>query len=273
MKEIVRLHGFPRSIILDRDRVFLTSFWAELFCLQGTKLAMSSAYYPQTDGQIEALNKCLEIYLCCFVSDEPKRWVQFLPWAEFWYNIAYHTSAGVTPILVVYGRQPPTVSLFIPTLAADAELATNLLTRDQVLHQLKLNLSRAQNRMKIQADRHCSDHSFEMGDLVFVKLQPFRQLSLRDAACNKLNRRFFGPYRIMSRIGSVAYKLDLPPTARVHLVFHISCLKSCMGDHEVRSAPLPPLIDLSDIRVRPYRLLQARAISRQGQGVLQVLVH
>ena len=206
------------------------------------------------------------MYLHCFVSDEPKRWVQFLQWAKFWYNTIYHTSVGMTPFLVVYWRHPPTVSCLIPTSTADTELAANLMTRDQVLHQLKLNLSCAQDHIKIQANRHHSDRFFEVGDLVFVKLQPFQQLSLLDAASNKLNRRFFRPYHIMSRIGYVAYKLELPPTTRVHSVFHISCLKSYMGDHEV--APLPPLTDLSGVRVRPYHFLQACVISRQGQCVL-----
>ena len=88
--------------------------------------------------------------------------------------------------------------------------------------------------MKIQANRHRSDYFFEVGDLVLVKLQPFQQLSLCDVACNKLNRRFFGPYHIVSLIGYVAYKLDLPPTTRVHPVFHISCPKSYMGRGTMR---------------------------------------
>ena len=82
-QDIIRLHGMPCSIISNRDRVFLTSFWTELFRLQGTTLAMSSSYHPQIDGQTEALNKCLEMYLRCYVSDEPHHWVHFLSWAEF----------------------------------------------------------------------------------------------------------------------------------------------------------------------------------------------
>ena len=111
--DIVRLHGKLCSIVSDSDRVFLTTFWKELFLLQGTSLAMSSAYHPQTDGQTEALNGCLKMYLCCFVVDEPHRWVHFLPWAEFWYNTLYHTSTGMTPFFVVYGREPPTILCYI----------------------------------------------------------------------------------------------------------------------------------------------------------------
>lgn len=94
---IIRLRGPPRSIVTDRDPRFLHTFWQELHHLQGITLAMSTAYHPQTDGQSEALNKCVEQYLCCFVADAPKQWVTMLPWAEYWYNTSYQSSAGMTP--------------------------------------------------------------------------------------------------------------------------------------------------------------------------------
>lgn len=106
---VVKLHGLPSTIISDRDRVFRSSFWRHICRLQGTTLHMSSAYHPQTDGQTEAVNKCLEMYLRCFVYDNPKRWGQYLGWAEFWYNSAMHTSTGMTPFRAVYGRGPPTI--------------------------------------------------------------------------------------------------------------------------------------------------------------------
>jgi len=72
MNQIVKLHGIPKSITSDRDKVFTSQFWKNLFQLQGTTLAMSSAYHPQTDGQSEVLNKCLEMFLRCFTFENPK---------------------------------------------------------------------------------------------------------------------------------------------------------------------------------------------------------
>ena len=82
LDNVVKLHGFPKSIVSDRDNIFTSAFWHALFSLVDTKLLMSSAYHPQTDGQTERVNQCLEMYLRCVVSDTPKQWKSWLPLAE-----------------------------------------------------------------------------------------------------------------------------------------------------------------------------------------------
>jgi hypothetical protein len=109
MDNIIKLHGLPKSIVSDPDRIFTSKFWQELFQLQDTKLKLSSGYHPQTDGQIEVVNRCLETYLRCFVSAQPKQWVQWLSWEKYWYNTTYHTSTKMKPFETVFGRPPPTM--------------------------------------------------------------------------------------------------------------------------------------------------------------------
>lgn len=106
MKEIVKLHGFPTPIVSNRDRVFISSFWTELFKLAGTQLKLSSAYHPQTDGQTKVVNRCVETYLRCLTEGKPKQWPKWLSWAEYWYNTNYHSAIKMTPFEDLYGRKP-----------------------------------------------------------------------------------------------------------------------------------------------------------------------
>ena len=79
VKEIVRLHGFPKTIVTDRDRLFMSYFWTELFKAERTKVCYSIAYHAQSDGQTEVVNRCLSTYLRCFAGVKPKLWPQWLP--------------------------------------------------------------------------------------------------------------------------------------------------------------------------------------------------
>jgi hypothetical protein len=110
---IFKLHGLPTTIVCDRDVAFTSKFWQELFTLQGTKFNFSSAYHPQTDSQIEVVNRTLEMYPRCFTGDKPRDWVKWLSWVEYTYNTSCHSSMGKTPFEVVYGRSPPTLLTYI----------------------------------------------------------------------------------------------------------------------------------------------------------------
>ncbi|GJW92902.1 transposon ty3-G gag-pol polyprotein [Tanacetum coccineum] len=146
VNSIVRLHGFPSTVVSDRDKVFISSFWQSLFKLQGTVLCMSSSYHPQMDGQTEVVNRTLEQYLRCFTADKPKKWTEWLPWAEYSYNTSTHTSTKLMPFQIVYGRLPPKLVLYIRGTTKVQEVDEYLCDRDEVLRQLRNNLLASQNR-------------------------------------------------------------------------------------------------------------------------------
>lgn len=122
VKEVVRLHGFPKSIVLDRDKIFLSNFWSELFRLQGTKLCRSTTYHPQSDGQSEVVNKSVELYLRCFCCEQPKKWSHWISWAEYWYNTTYNSAIGMNLFQAVYGREPPPLLTYGDMKTSNANL-------------------------------------------------------------------------------------------------------------------------------------------------------
>jgi hypothetical protein len=89
---IVKLYGIPKSIVSDRDPVFMSKFWTEMFTMSGTKLQLSSAFHPQTGGWSESTNRIVTMYLRCLISDRPRQWLQWLPWVEYCYNTSFHSS-------------------------------------------------------------------------------------------------------------------------------------------------------------------------------------
>ncbi|MCH99534.1 transposon TF2-1 polyprotein, partial [Trifolium medium] len=272
MNHIVKLHGIPKSIVPDRDKVFTSSFWQNLFKLQGTSLTMSTAYHPQTDGQSEALNKCLEMYLRCFTFQNPKGWFKLLAMAEFWYNTSFHTSVGMTPFKALYGREAPTLIRYNAQATDPPAVREELLQKEAILDQLKGNLRRAQQVMKINADKKRKPAEFKVGDMVLVRLQPYRQHSVSLRKNQKLSMRYFGPFKIIARVGSVAYKLELPTHAKIHSVFHISQLKEFKGGSDEPYIPLP--LTTTDIgpTLVPVNVLECRMIMQGKKAVPQVLI-
>jgi transposase InsO family protein len=101
LDNIFKLHSMPLSIISDRDRIFTSTFWTELFRLAGTKLCLSSSYHPQTDGATERVNQSLEAYLRCFAQTCPRQWAQWLSLAEYWYNTNWHSALNKSPFEVL----------------------------------------------------------------------------------------------------------------------------------------------------------------------------
>ncbi|XP_010541181.1 PREDICTED: uncharacterized protein LOC104814705 [Tarenaya hassleriana] len=269
VQEVVRLHGFPKSIVSDRDKVFLSNFWSELFRIAGTKLKFSTAYHPQTDGQTEVLNRCLETYLRCYANDHPRKWIQFLSWAEFWYNTSFHTALQSTPFQIVYGREPPTLLKYEEGSTSNFELEKALRERDRMILEIKQKLQAAQQRMKVSADKGRRDLTLTVGEWVYLKIRPYRQNTLAARSNQKLAARYYGPFQIESRMGEVAYKLKLPKGCNIHPVFHISQLKKALGGN-IQPNQLPRQLtrDL-ELQVQPKDIKDSRYTK---EGRLEVLV-
>lgn len=97
LENIFKLHGMPKTIVSDRDFVFLSAFWRKFFKLHESKLCMCSRYHPQSVGKTEVVNRCLETYLRCYTSNQPRKWLQWLPWVEMSYNTYFHTFTQFNP--------------------------------------------------------------------------------------------------------------------------------------------------------------------------------
>ena len=126
--------------------------------------------------------------------------------------------------------------------------------------------------MKTQADKHRQERSFAVGDWVFLRLQPYRQQSLAYKGKWKLSPRYFGPFKVLKRIGTVSYKLELPPESKLHPVFHVSCLKLKLGQHVTPLPTLPPADDSGQVYTKPVAILQTRSKSLRSRVITKVLV-
>jgi hypothetical protein len=161
--EVVRLHGILSSIFSDRDPVFTSSFWRELFALSGVKLNLSSAFHPQSDGQAEATNKIIGMYLRCLSGDRPRDWLRWLPWAEFCYNSAYQSSLHTSPFQVVYGWESPSVRAYTAGEAHLLAVQQKMEERDEFLMEIRERLHQAQQHYKTVYDGKQHEVSFEVG--------------------------------------------------------------------------------------------------------------
>jgi hypothetical protein len=145
--------------------------------------------------------------------------------------------------------------------------------QQEVLQILKDNLTMAHNRMKQQADKHCSERSFEVGDWVFLRLQPYKQMSLKQSKKdNKLSPKYYGPYKVLQNIGNMAYKLELSASSRVHPVFHVLCLKKVIGNKIPVQTIFPELDEEGKIILEPEAITDTIICQLRNRSISKYLI-
>ena len=263
MKEIICRHGTPIDIISDRDARFTSRLWETFQSAMGTKLNLSTAFHPQTDGQTERTIQTLEDMLRSCVIDFGGNWDTYLPLAEFSYNNSYHTSIQMAPFEALYGRKcrsPISWHEIGQAQITGPELIQE--ATDKIL-QVRDNLLKARNRQKSYADKGRKPMEFETGDNVLLKVSPWKGV-VRFGKKGKLAPRYVGPFKILERIGKVAYRLDLPEgLSNVHPVFHVSNLKKCLADEGLH-------VPLEDLQVNETLHFVEKPVEIMDQGTKQL---
>ncbi|QRW18204.1 Transposon Tf2-12 polyprotein [Rhizoctonia solani] len=236
---IWKLHGLPRSTVSDRGPTFNAKFIRHLYKRLDIKPTYSTAYHPQTDGQTEQIQREAKIFIRMFGNHRQSDWVSLLPLAEFALNNLKQTSTGKSPFQICYGYNPRfTVGQKSDESVPNADKHAEFLEKGY--DEVKATLSISQERMKHFYDqRHREEEEIQVGNKVWLSHQNIST----DRPSIKLSHKKLGPYLVIEKIGSHAYKLQLPHTMRIHPVFHINLLTKFHPDPHGRDPPQPaPII-------------------------------
>ena len=258
--DVFRHHGLPETIVSDRDPRFTSKFWKSLFELLGTKLNMSTADHPETDGQTERVNRVLVDILRSFCAENPKDWSTLLPSIEFAMNNSVHSSTGHTAFYVNYLRHPllpQTLNIFNPNLGkGDITESTRIGkpeagyhnktaedfvdTRLSTINEIRDRIANAQDIQKEYSDRVGRKllYSFKVGDKVLLSTKNLPAHAITNLGSNKLLPRYIGPFKIIEQINPSSYRLGLPRRMRTHPTFYVGRLKPY---HEASKDQNPPL--------------------------------
>ena len=176
VKEIVKMHGVPVSIVSNKDPRFTSRFWHSLQKALGTKLSFSTAFHPLTDGQSEKIIQVLEDLLRACASDLKGNWDDYLPLVEFSYNNSFQASIGMTPFEGLYGRRCRSPVCWDDV--GERKLLGSKLVQLTVekIALIKERLKTTQRRQKSYADKRRRDFEFEVGGHVFLKVLPMKSV-------------------------------------------------------------------------------------------------
>ena len=222
-REVVRLHGVPRSIVSDRDSKFLAAFWLTLWKQFNTELKFSSTAHPQTDGQTEVVNKFLGNLIRCICGERKGQWDLALSLAEFSYNNSKHRSTGRSPFSIVYTKVPTHVVdlVKLPSRGNSKSALSFADNYTELFEEIRGALEAQNQKYKQLADCKKRPKSFQVGDKVMVYLRKER---LPLGVKGKLRQRRYGPFSIMRKINDNAYVIDLPSDMGISNTFNVADL-------------------------------------------------
>ena len=235
LKEIVRLHGIASSIVSDRDPRFTSAFWTEVHRLLGTKLMMSTAFHPQTDGATERVNRVINSILRAVIKLDQSDWCEKLPMVEFAINSAENKSTGYAPFELNYGYVPTLRGLldqvpasFKPGVRHYAEKAqSHLLAAHDAIIVARVNQTYHANK------RRREEPPYKVGEKVWLLTET---LAMPKGRVKKLLPRFIGPFTITKADKCTSnYQLELPDEMRSHHIcnrFHANQLRPCLENDE-----------------------------------------
>jgi deoxyuridine 5'-triphosphate nucleotidohydrolase len=275
--EIFRLHGMPRSIVSDRDPRFTSRFWKALCNILQVRMRMSTAAHPQTDGQTEKCNQIIEHALRHYVNYAQDDWDLWLPTVEFAYNNTEQESIKMTPFYCDLGRHPRMPDALASTSdlweGTDNEAMRRFAENMQdILVEAQAALAEAQRKQKWFADQRREDIEFEVGEDVLLSSANITTEADRGRPTRKLGPRFYGPYTIIKKVSKVSYQLDLPPTMRIHNVFHASQLRKYRKDpglqRETPQRP-PPVIRDDNEEYEVEDILDMRGTGNQSRFLVK----
>ena len=231
VKDIIRLHGIPRTIISDRDPLFTSKFWDTLWRALGTKLNMSTARRPQTDGLSERANESFQQLLRCYACEKDSNWVSELPLLEFCFNTHINEPTKSSPFSSSYGFDPVTpIDIVIPVspyaVSAEATERVQLLKDTHAAVQESLRLSK-----DIMAHSDIPVVEFQPGDLVYLIT---KGLIIKQQRNHKLRDRQLGPFKVIRKVGNRSYAIALTKGHKLHNVFHVDKLRPATSSRPLR---------------------------------------
>ena len=238
MSKIHRHYGQPSSIVTDRGSVFTAKFWQSFTHYLKIRRKLSTAFHPQTDGQTERQNQTLEQYLRAYTNYQQDDWVALLPQAEFAYNNSRNSTTGLTPFMALMGYNPSTEM-------ADDEPTHDVPAVTQRISDLRRTRATLESTWKaavksqaVYYNKRTKARTYNVGDMVYL-----RSKNIRTSRPNKkLDLKNLGPFAVTDVIGTQAYRLRLPPTMRIHPVFHVSLLEPAHTRPGGGTEPPPPVV-------------------------------